>query len=346
MTSALLSLLMATNFFRGLLSRFSDLPSNLARKVHLIGAPRTGGFSLLIGILVGVVVEWKFLCVSLRHEYKWILFFGAGVFLVGVYEDRYAKLSPAARFWATFVLVFLAQYFSGIAISSIDIGFIDVILGRSSFVTYLFTAIAILGLINAYNISDGLHGLSSGLGVVALVMISMASGDSELSSLALIAGVSLAGFSVVNWITGRVFLGDGGAYLVGFLIASFSIFLAEQAQGISPWFLVLISIYPITETLFSMVRRLLGRKSVGTADAFHLHTILFRVLCAKFNLRGFSAGCINSLSAASIVFFSSLYASVGFFVRGQTTTLICLCVFYAIAHGACYFFLKRLDFTD
>jgi UDP-N-acetylmuramyl pentapeptide phosphotransferase/UDP-N-acetylglucosamine-1-phosphate transferase len=95
-----------------------------------------------------------------------------------------------------------------------------------------------------------------------------------LSSFAAIGAI--AGFVFWNYPKGRIFLGDGGAYLIGFWIAELCVLLVTRNPSVSKWFPVLICIYPIFETLFTIYRRLIRRLHLGMPDANHLHQMIFR----------------------------------------------------------------------
>ena len=88
---------------------------------------------------------------------------------------------------------------------------------------------------------------------------------------------ALAGFLVWNYPRGRIFLGDAGAYFIGFMYAELSIRLITRNSGISAWYVTMLAGYPIVDTLFSMYRRGLiqGRKLMAP-DALHLHSLVFR----------------------------------------------------------------------
>jgi UDP-N-acetylmuramyl pentapeptide phosphotransferase/UDP-N-acetylglucosamine-1-phosphate transferase len=88
---------------------------------------------------------------------------------------------------------------------------------------------------------------------------------------------AIAGFFVWNYPRGLIFLGDGGAYLIGFWIAILSIMLVERNPAVSPWFALTINIYPIFETLFSIYRRMIHQnKSPGQPDGIHFHMLIYR----------------------------------------------------------------------
>ena len=147
-------------------------------------------------------------------------------------------------------------------------------------VAYLFTIFAVLGVTNAYNIIDGFHGLSSMIGMMTLLALGLVSLEVQDSQIAFLSFSMLAatlGFFIFNFPKGLIFLGDGGAYLIGFWIAVLSVMICSNHQEISPWFALLVNAYPICETIFSIYRRKLQkRKNAGHPDGIHLHSRIFR----------------------------------------------------------------------
>ncbi|MEO8248778.1 MAG: hypothetical protein ABI589_05355, partial [Burkholderiales bacterium] len=89
------------------------------------------------------------------------------------------------------------------------------------------------------------------------------------------------GFLVWNYPRGLIFAGDGGAYLWGVVIAMACITLVQRHAEVSPWFPVLLLIYPVWETLFSIYRKASRGVSPGVADALHFHQLIFRRLVRR-----------------------------------------------------------------
>jgi len=135
---------------------------------------------------------------------------------------------------------------------------------------------------NAFNLIDGYNGLVSGVGIIILLAISYVgfAVHDFLIMACCFAGIgALAGFLLWNYPRGLLFLGDGGAYLLGFWIAETSILLVTRNPQVSKWFPVLVCFYPIFETLFTIYRRVILKKTnAGQPDAVHLHQIIFRRL--------------------------------------------------------------------
>ncbi len=138
----------------------------------------------------------------------------------------------------------------------------------------------VVGACNAVNIIDGAHGLAAGTALIMFGGIALAagwSGDTLTLVPTLVVMGTLAGFLVWNYPRGRVFLGDAGAYFVGFMYAELSIQLITRNSAISAWYVIVLAGYPIVDTLFSMYRRgIVRRMPLMAPDALHLHTLIFR----------------------------------------------------------------------
>ena len=115
--------------------------------------------------------------------------------------------------------------------------------------------------------------------MLALSYVAFQVNDTFIFTAALITAGAVLGFFVWNFPAGLIFLGDGGAYLLGFLLAELSVLLIERNPTVSPIFALLLCAYPIFETIFTIYRRKVVR-GVATAepDGIHLHTLIHRRL--------------------------------------------------------------------
>src|ERR1700694_4466162 len=103
----------------------------------------------------------------------------------------------------------------------------------------------------------------------------------------LVLGGAILGFLMLNFPRGLIFLGDGGAYMIGFLIAEFAVLLVERNSEVSPWFALALLAYPVMETLFSIYRkRVLRGQSPGDPDGLHLHMLIYKRLVRRFSASG------------------------------------------------------------
>jgi UDP-N-acetylmuramyl pentapeptide phosphotransferase/UDP-N-acetylglucosamine-1-phosphate transferase len=141
----------------------------------------------------------------------------------------------------------------------------------------LFTAFCVGGVSNAFNIIDGFHGLSGGtliLSAIGVALVATNVGDSSLAFVAVAFAVAVAGFWMVNFPWGKIFLGDGGAYFSGFALAWLSVELLARNPQVSPWCSVLLCGYPAIEVMYSIYRRRRLKLSPGDPDRSHLHSLV------------------------------------------------------------------------
>jgi UDP-N-acetylmuramyl pentapeptide phosphotransferase/UDP-N-acetylglucosamine-1-phosphate transferase len=206
------------------------------------------------------------------------------VFFGGLIEDVTKKVSVSHRLVFSVLSSALAIWLLGAVIDHTDIPYFDEALVWGP-IAVAFTILSISGACNAMNIIDGFNGLSSGYAMtalIALIAVAFQVNDHLVLSLAVTLLASLLGFLCWNWPKGKIFMGDGGAYLVGFSLAELCIILLYRNESVSPWFTASIMAYPIFETLFSMFRRkFLNNSKTGQPDAEHLHQLIFKKLVLK-----------------------------------------------------------------
>jgi UDP-N-acetylmuramyl pentapeptide phosphotransferase/UDP-N-acetylglucosamine-1-phosphate transferase len=161
----------------------------------------------------------------------------------------------------------------------------------------MFTAFAVGGVANSINIIDGFNGYASLTCTIAFIgfgLIAFQVGDQNLALVSLILAASVWGFFWVNWPFGKLFLGDGGAYFMGFALAWIAVLLIERNPSVSAFSALVICILPITEVLFSIFRRTVRNDHPGKPDSLHFHSLLQRrYVCRWFGKR--SNLTINSL---------------------------------------------------
>lgn len=247
------------------------------QKFHQLVVPRVGGIGIFLGASIALTVRFQFQ--DIATDKIILIACSLPVFLIGLLEDCTKKIGVRMRLIFTALSAFLACYYLNIQITRLDIPGIDLALSLSP-VAMLFSIFAITGLSNAYNIIDGFNGLSSMVGMITLIAIGYIGHtlqDSLIMYLSFSMVAAILGFFIWNYPKGLIFLGDGGAYFMGFWIAILSILTVTRHANVSPWFALLINAYPIWETLFSIYRRIFHQgKSVGHPDGIHLHSLLFR----------------------------------------------------------------------
>lgn len=249
-----------------------DLPGAV-QKFHLDPTPRVGG----VAIYIAVVLAW--FCAPGPGERKLLatlLVAGMPALLIGLLEDVTKRVGVTTRLLITMASGALAAWITGLAITRLDMPLADAVLSVWP-VAVVFTAFAVGGVANAINIVDGFHGLASGTVVISLLglaSIAIAVGDAPLAVVAVLVAAAVAGFWLVNFPWGKLFLGDGGAYFSGFALAWLSVELLARNPEVSPWASVLLCGYPTIEVMYSVMRRRKVRQSPGTADRHHLHSLV------------------------------------------------------------------------
>lgn len=244
-------------------TRFKLIDYPDRRKIHHIPTLKIGGFLILAGYMTGVIIYQKFWF----PLHMGILL----IFLTGLLGDK--DLLPARQ--RLLVQALIALTFILISNSVVtELGIIKI----PYFLQIPFTLIGIVGLVNAYNIVDGMNGLCSGLGIISLFTISILShlyGNEEIAVQALLFSGGIFGFLIFN-LVGRCFMGDAGSYMIGFMVSSLSVSLASDVREISP-FAFLLNVYiPFFDTLFTMWRRKRLHKDPLKPDKRHLHHMLSR----------------------------------------------------------------------
>ncbi len=248
------------------------------QKFHARPVPRIGGLGIVAGVLGGALAIGL---QDMRANALALLLLTCGMpcFVAGLAEDFTKRISPRRRLFFTAVSAGLAVWglravITYTAIPGLD-WVVSVPLGAA-----LVTVFVVTGVANSVNIIDGFNGLASMCAMLmlgAMAYVAFQVQDLSVMSLALAGIGALLGFFIWNYPGGLVFLGDGGAYFVGFYVAEVAILLLHRNPQVSPMCPLLACIYPVFETLFSMYRRrVLQDRSPGVPDGIHLHSLIYR----------------------------------------------------------------------
>jgi UDP-N-acetylmuramyl pentapeptide phosphotransferase/UDP-N-acetylglucosamine-1-phosphate transferase len=288
LTSGAAALIVISQRWHGKHSLDHDLEG--VQKYHTRAVPRIGGLALVGGVLVTLLL-CKGLVPQLRlpedhlTQVMLLLIAGLPVFLAGMIEDLTKKVSVIARLSAAIVSALIASWLLGATIDELNIWGVDSLLTWTP-IALLVTAVTVAGGVNAVNIIDGFNGLAATTVVVMLAALGVVAahvGDALVAELALIGAGAAVGFLFINYPTGRLFLGDGGAYFLGFWVAEVAVLLLTRNSSVNAWQVLSICAYPIIEVLFSIYRRKIVRQaSPGEPDGLHLHTLVYRRLVPKF----------------------------------------------------------------
>jgi UDP-N-acetylmuramyl pentapeptide phosphotransferase/UDP-N-acetylglucosamine-1-phosphate transferase len=280
-------LIIRSQKWHGGLSHDHDL--NGVQKVHTTAVPRIGGLSVVAGILLGCVgfqyVHPGVQGDAIRTDMFLLLVASLPAFLAGLIEDFTKRVSVRMRLMATALSALVASALLGATVTELDIWGVDTLLAFTPF-ALLVTAIVVAGGSNAINIIDGFNGLSSSTIVImsaGLAAVALRCGDQLVVNLGMLSIGAAAGFMALNYPRGKLFLGDGGAYFLGFWVSEMAVLLLVRNSSVNAWQVLSICAYPVIEVMFSMYRRRFIQKvSPGAPDALHLHTLVYRRLVFKY----------------------------------------------------------------
>lgn len=251
------------------------------QKLHAGLVPRVGGLAVAFGLAAGIA----FLVWRGGDSYRLglaVALCGVPLLVAGLVEDLTKRVSAKVRLAAAVLSAGLAVYVLDARIAHAGLPLLDQALAVG-WVAVSFTVFVVAGMANAVNIVDGLNGLASMCVVLmlgSLVYVAYQVNDSTIGTLALVGIGAVLGFFVLNYPAGLIFLGDGGAYLLGFWYAELAILLLVRNPGaVSPLYPLLAAIYPVFEVAFSIYRRrVLRGHPTDVPDGIHLHSLMYRRL--------------------------------------------------------------------
>ncbi|WP_205586152.1 glycosyltransferase family 4 protein [Helicobacter mehlei] len=288
--------------------------ANKPQGFHTKRTPRAGGLGIFLVFLVGGGAHWG------------LLLGGVVVFLSGFLEDLNRPLSPQKRLFLQSLGALFAISLTPLILKDFAPFFsLPVILALP------FSVFMLVGVANAINIIDGFNGLAGGLSLAILGILYWIEPNTWV--LALLLGV--LGFLVLNFPKGYIFLGDGGAYLLGLVCGAHLMDLALRGV-VSVWFGLALMVYPVTEVLFSIARRKLQKQKATLPDALHLHTLLFKALTSKYPNP-------NALTGFSIVVLNLPFMLASYFWRNHPHWLLVVIALFVGVYLSFYQYLNRKE---
>jgi len=298
-------------------SSHQDKPQNF----HDSCTPRSGGFGIFTGMMI-------FLITSLGIK---LILPALLAFLSGIFEDFHNSLSVRRRLVLQIIAALIAVLFLDAVVTYLGLG-----ISMPYWMGVIFSVFAIVGMMNAINIIDGFNGLASG--TILLILISFAITTYQQSNLEMLSVIIVVlgatfGLFVLVFPKGKIFLGDGGAYLLGFIVAIIGIFLASKYDGVSPWYILSIFIYPVFEVIFSIIRKLSIGLSPMKPDAYHFHMLVYRQ----------STNNNNPLAAFLILLFIVPFMTVSTVYANCSICNIKVIILFVCCYVLLYLYLFKKD---
>ena len=281
---------------------FGGVDSASKHGISQVSATRVGGLAVVSYMLMHLGYQFQLGVYLPVADESFIMLTCLAFFALGIFEDLQGNLSARTRFVAMLLVATVSLTLSPSSVlQPVGIVWVDVILQASALVALLFTAVCIAFIPNAFNTADGANGLIAGTSVFALAGLATVASPA-LGPFLLAALVGCLVFLVFNLVSGRFFLGDGGAYFLGAL-CGLGLIRISNSVDVSVWWLLALVFYPIADLIWSIGRRLLLGRSPFEPDNQHLHNLLF----AWFDSRSMSSAAANSLTGVSIaLLFSGL----------------------------------------
>lgn len=260
----------------------SDRPGAVEpQQFHVGRTPRIGGVAVMLGLCAGLLLAdhrgWApsgwFMMLVMALLPTW---------LIGVREDFRPLHSIRLRLAVTLLGALLAVFLLDVRLIRLDVPLVDDILLDWPWAGVLLTLLALTGMPHAMNIIDGFNGLAGMVATLilsAMAYVAFKQGDSAVLAVCITLGAATVGFFFWNFPRGLIFAGDGGAYLWGAAIGIVAILLVQRNPDVSPWFPMMLCIYPVWETLFSIYRKaVLRHSSPMRPDGLHFHMLVYKRL--------------------------------------------------------------------
>ena len=267
-----------------------------------------------------------------------VTLFGLFFLVIGIFSDTNKISSPLIRILSQFIISFLFVILSSSNIFDLRVDILNYFL-EIKIISILFTVFCILILINGSNFLDGLNTLVLGYYILTCIILIYVSNNFNLNinpNISLLI-ISLFVLYIFNFF-GKVYLGDSGAYLIGFFISFFVIDFSLKNTLVSPYFICFLLWYPAFENLFSILRRMTSKSRIDSADKQHLHHLIYgyflqKNLIKSVYINSLVSNLINFYNLVIFVLFSKFYLSTQFLIMG---ILLNVSVYLFL-----FFFLKK-----
>ena len=252
--------------------------------------PRLGGLAVFLTLLVFILFSTsEFFASSFFINFNvgsiiYLLVSALPIFLLGLSEDLGYLVAPLKRLLASIisgacVILFFDVWVTGVGIIIFDIALSFGLIG------IIFTLFAASGVVNAFNLIDGLNGLASFVGIstaIALSYIAFEVNQVDVMRFLFIFSACILGFTVLNFPLGKIFLGDAGAYLIGHLLVWTAIILVNHSSDVRPFAILLIFFWPVADTCLAIWRRKRKNRRADKPDRLHFHQLVMRFLEIRF----------------------------------------------------------------
>lgn len=331
---------------------------DMPQRFHMGDTPRVGGAGILLGMGVGwLAAGWWPEAFNVGQSSTLgkpvVMLLCLLPAIVGsLAEDLTQRVRIGYRLLLTMGSAALLCMVLQLGIHRLGLGLVDGWLAAVPWLGMVFAVFAIGGLPHAFNIIDGYNGLAGAVAVLTCLAISHVAlqlGDRDLAAVLVCLAGATAGFLVWNYPKGKIFAGDCGAYVWGMVIGLACVAIVQRHPAVSPWFPVMVLIYPLCETFFSIYRKLARGQSPSAADALHFHQLVFRRIVRPVLFEGDQALEMlvrNNKTAPYLWMFSAISLVPAVLFWRNTGVLMVFCVLFATVYVGAYLAIVRFKVPD
>ena len=311
-----------------LINETGDLHQKFSSKSSV---PLTGGIFIFLGFLF-----------YYDGIYSFILF-SFVILILGILSDL--KLIRSAKKKLLLQIFFILFYiiYNDVQLSDTRIDFLDMIL-RNNYINYFFVTFCILIIVNGSNFIDGMNTLCIGyyLLITSIIYYLKLSDLISIENISILYLFIVLLFAFIINLKNKFFLGDSGAYLIGFIFSILLINIYKWNPGLSPFFIILLLWYPSYENLFSIFRKNILKQSAMYPDAKHAHQLIYFFIYKRYRLTPFQS---NIFTGQIINTYNFLIMLIALNFISNSKIQISLIVFNIMFYNLIYLKLFKYKYT-
>ncbi|MFW3344181.1 MraY family glycosyltransferase [Aliarcobacter butzleri] len=283
-----------TYFIKNYMIKKSFVASVNERSSHTVPTPHGGGIAIAITWFIGLF--YLYFIGQIENNLFYALLFGAVISIVSFFDDIY-ELSPKLRLIIQAIVAIGGLYFLG-GFETLTFGVFDI---QNPIFTNIFAFFMIIWFINLYNFLDGINGYAGSESLFLAVAGFILFGGNHF----LVLAVAVLGFLYWNWNKAKIFMGDVGSTLLGYNIAIFTIYYANQEPTNFWIWIILFSVYWFDATL-TLIRRKLNKERLSQAHKKHAYQRLTQAGWSHYKVTNYSIG-LNILLFTIAFFISNIF---------------------------------------
>ncbi|WP_151945326.1 MraY family glycosyltransferase [Aliarcobacter butzleri] len=285
-----------TYFIKNFMIKKSFVASVNERSSHTVPTPHGGGIAIAITWFIGLF--YLYFIGQIENNLFYALLFGAVISIVSFFDDIY-ELSPKLRLIIQAIVAIGGLYFLG-GFETLTFEIFDI---QNPIFTNIFAFFMIIWFINLYNFLDGINGYAGSEALFLAVAGFILFGGNHF----LVLAVAVLGFLYWNWNKAKIFMGDVGSTLLGYNVAIFTIYYANQEPTNFWIWIILFSVYWFDATL-TLIRRKLNKERLSLAHKKHAYQRLTQAGWSHYKVTNYSIG-LNILLFAIVYFISNIFVA-------------------------------------